>query len=520
MKSSIISKNVDLSRRNWWRVIGRLVAAGLFVFMGFGEKNAAGGWTRETTRDHKMADFEPPRVDLQRYKSVQSRPNQNKDLALAVAISGGGHRAANFAAGVLLALEQFSLNDDDDGEAYNLLKEVDYFSTVSGGGFPVGVYFATRYDHRPGRGYSFRKALKSKDERYLKNLRRDYQMTLLEAAFNPQCAGYKDAGDLLEEKFDDYMLGAEYRSSKQSLRLSDVFRADKTAAPPVELPYWFANATIYENGSRFVFTPGIIREYGITHCTHRMEGLNIEGKPESMPLAVGLKTSASFPVLIPATTMHCKAESDPLNPYLHLIDGGLVDNQGIFTAFEVLRQDPAKHKVLLVIDAYKGISHPRSRWRASPSGPEMAARIMKIALDSAHNRLDETIAYQRQLGEVDGKGGGIEVAMISFSTLKPETRARIDDLETEVKKIRKEKFKGFARRIRREVKALFQKDKSKEEGLVSDDISAMELYHDAHAVGTTLNITPAQQSLLLEAGHEAVEKQREFIGKKLLPRTR
>lgn len=149
----------------------------------------------------------------------------------------------------------------------------------------------------------------------------------------------------------------------------------------------------------------------------RRNAMDISGNPGRMPLAVGLKTSASFPVLIPATTLTCNQTKDPLNPYLHLIDGGLVDNQGIYTAFEVLRQDPATRKVLIIIDAYKGVSQPRSRWRASPSGPEMAGRIMKIALDSAHNRLKETITAQQQLTQAQSDAVDIEVILLSFSAL-------------------------------------------------------------------------------------------------------
>ena len=471
--------------------------------------SAFAGWTRDTRRDQKMEAFEPPRVDLSRYKSVQTRTGQNEDLALAVAISGGGHRAGNFAAGVLLALEDFR---GTDGQPLNILREVDYFSTVSGGGFPVGVYLGTRSDEGSSASYSFQAALNSNGERYLKNLRRDYQMTLLEAAFTPECIGYKDAGDLLEEKFDNYLLGAKYRESGGSLVLSDVFR-EAASEKPVELPYWFANATVYENGTRFVFTPGIISAYGIKQCTHRMKDFEIHRDGRNMPLAVGMKTSASFPVLIPATTLKCSKTTDPLNPFLHLVDGGLVDNQGIYTAFEVLRQDPAKRKVLIVIDAFKGVSHPRSRWEASPSGPEMAVRIMKIALDSARTRLEQTLAQEQHVPGSGAGDGRIEVVLLSFSALKPETVRKYDDLEDEIKKIDKEKFKGFLRRTQREVDSVineigWNKDDGEDD---AENLSGMALYEDARAVGTTLNITKAQQELLLKAGHEAVEQKRSFF---------
>ncbi|SVE47220.1 uncharacterized protein METZ01_LOCUS500074, partial [marine metagenome] len=85
---------------------------------------------RDTRLDHQIPLPEPVDIDLSRYRPVQERDDgQNPDLAFAVAISGGGHRAANFATGVLLALEDFEI----DGRRHDLLREIDYLSTSSGG---------------------------------------------------------------------------------------------------------------------------------------------------------------------------------------------------------------------------------------------------------------------------------------------------------------------------------------------------------------------------------------------------
>ena len=74
--------------------------------------------------------FEAPTVNINSilYKSVQTRDNleQDPDLAVVVAISGGGERAANFGAGVLIGLEKII----SDSGGTNALAEVDYFSTV------------------------------------------------------------------------------------------------------------------------------------------------------------------------------------------------------------------------------------------------------------------------------------------------------------------------------------------------------------------------------------------------------
>jgi hypothetical protein len=89
-----------------------------------------------------MAPSRPPfQVDLGQYASVQNRPDQDSNLALAVAISGGGHRAGHFAVAVLTALERIAHG------RRNVLREVDYFSTASGGGFAAATYIAARHAH-------------------------------------------------------------------------------------------------------------------------------------------------------------------------------------------------------------------------------------------------------------------------------------------------------------------------------------------------------------------------------------
>ncbi len=473
-----------------WLLVGS--AAGLYA-----------GMTRNTTADHGLPAFTQPHVDLSRYKSVQTRAGQDPQLALAVAISGGGHRAASFGAGVLLALEDIPAGEN----GRNLLQEVDYFSTVSGGGFPVAAYISSRLDFLSTRSeddmatiFSFRRALEENDAALLYNLRRDYQTSLLQAGVSPECFGYFDAGDLMEEKFDRYLLNAESRQDERSLTLNDVFRA--TADPrPVHVPYWVMNATVYENGARFFFSPDVVQAYAVTGCNHRMKRVGLEGDPGRLPLAVGLKASASFPILIPATTLRCDPSRDKLNSYLHLVDGGLVDNFGIYTAFELLRQDDAKRKVLIVVDAYKGTSHPHSRWRASPTGPEMALRIMKISIDSAHNRLQRIL---RELQNSDGPTDALPVTVVvlSFDGLKGDVQKRIDAAEGIAARTWQDKARALVRRLNREL------DNAVEANPIQLNLpkGAFDLYEDARAVGTTLYITEGQQALLLEAGRSVVEK--------------
>lgn len=168
------------------------------------------------------------------------------------------------------------------------------------------------------------------------------------AFLNPKTRGPIDRGDFLECAFDDRLLGYERR--KRSLTSGEVFVSpeDKERKPLV--PLWVANATVFANGSVFPFHPQGMERYQIVGCTHRLGKL--KAGSNDLPLAVAMKASASFPTLIPATTL--ESSFDPDKRFLHLFDGGLSDNLGIYTALNMLAKTQPKPKLLIVIDAYKG----------------------------------------------------------------------------------------------------------------------------------------------------------------------
>ena len=85
----------------------------------------------------------PQVVDLSQYKSVNTRSKKQNNLVVALAASGGGYRAANFTLGVLLGLEKLHNRQFSN----NFLQAIDYFSSVSGGGFGVGYYLTQLHNH-------------------------------------------------------------------------------------------------------------------------------------------------------------------------------------------------------------------------------------------------------------------------------------------------------------------------------------------------------------------------------------
>ena len=79
--------------------------------------------------------FEECSIDLDFYKPAQSRTgSQDANLALAAAISGGGHRAANFAAGVMMGLENLAKPDETP---QNILAQIDLLQQQLGDGYTL-----------------------------------------------------------------------------------------------------------------------------------------------------------------------------------------------------------------------------------------------------------------------------------------------------------------------------------------------------------------------------------------------
>ena len=406
--------------------------------------------------------FQECPIDLGGYKSVQRRLGpQDPHLAVALAISGGGHRAGNFSVGVLLGLEQLKRPGGAGGDnAANALVEVDYLSSVSGGGLCAAAYISSLYDYQlfggPPGGYSLAEALAEDgakvpltrqftDPDLRGNLQYNYVDDIIRGALTIVLAGSWHRGDFLENSFDDRILGRLWRMRKLSspgsrqaglardgsLRLSDVFVPRDDADRPVRLPYWAANATAYENAAIFPFTPEHLVLYDIRGYTHRLARVrrdtvgrgdagdadaNVAVREKAFayeaPLALGLTASGTFPVLIPACTL--QSGMDPANPYLHLVDGGLADVFGAMTAIRMLRQDTAPRKVLIVIDAFNGPLTPYSKYDSAPAALATAFRMATAFLDAWRTRYREVI---RGLCSSRNPPTDIRVIFLSFDDL-------------------------------------------------------------------------------------------------------
>jgi hypothetical protein len=292
MERSIISTKIA------FRPLTIVAVAYLLILTGCASKPRR---YRSEIHPYQTEPFQENSIDLSQYKSPQMRVSgQDPNTAFAIAISGGGHRATNFGTGVLIELEK--ITNATAGKS-NALNEIDYFSTVSGGGLAAAAYISSLHDHiffNPDNDqnipkYSFADIILNGDhsshqdhasspycvsDPMLKDhLSHGYHKDLLDGLFAWTGA---TRGEFLERAFDNEILGRRWRKAKllnshgkltrtPSLTLGDVFISRTEIDRSVTVPYWITNATVYENGSIFPFTPDFLKLYMISGYMHRLK---------------------------------------------------------------------------------------------------------------------------------------------------------------------------------------------------------------------------------------------------------
>jgi len=420
-----------------------------------------------------------PTVDLSKYQSVQSptgRPWQRDDMAVVVAASGGGYRASNLAVGVLMGMEEYQ----HPALKGRLLDEVDYFSTVSGGGFGVGAYIASlhRYlmlhpEATSLQDFSFSSifqqsvsgdtpALRENAQRNTLNatnfitrprLTAEYTTEIIKNIFKAQLVAGVHRGEILEGQLEDDIFRPMAQDSEKVLTLGDLFVPADGDPKQVKMPYWITNATIFQNGAIFPFAPDILAKYKVIGYRYDQQNQKLQGnfnEPRfgyELPLVSGMRASANFPIALPPTTFvssGCEAAC-----YLQLLDGGLTDNLGINTALQLLEHDEAPIKLLIIIDAYRDNFNPYSQKGERPTNTDILVRISDIGMDSSRNRMKP------------------QLPIIATELLCARGAEKVLTVYLDI-----------------------------------------DNYPEARAIQTSLDMTPEQQQLLLKIGKEVVEENR------------
>ncbi len=310
-------------------------------------------------------------------------------LVLGLAFSGGGTRAASLAYGVMKELEAIPVPLPGGGTS-NLLKEVDYISSVSGGSFAAAFY--TLFQDDPEWGEHFEQ----------KVLREPLEDRLLWRLLNPV--------NLIPVALTDYSrtdVAAEYYGEQifDNRRMRDLPRR----------PWLILNATDMVTGIRFEFTSDFFA------CL----GSDVAG----FPVGHAVAASSAFPVAFkPVTLMSFGQERDgcitdrdegyieanftdlyrrnmalrkvkhlgrDTIQYIHLSDGGITDNlglQGLLERFRDgslangMRNGQVKGVLFISVNAANASDTISGEQREGPSSAEVIVRSLDLMLENASAR--------------------------------------------------------------------------------------------------------------------------------------
>lgn len=239
---------------------------------------------------------------------------RNDGRFVGLAISGGGSRAANFGAAAMLELQR-----------RGLLEQVDVISGVSGGTLPA-VYYGLGDKAGAFTGPAVRSALGY-----------DFQSSWIRRWFLPQ-------------NIFRYWLSDFTRSDVMVQVFNNQLYQDATFADLRPHPKILLNSTVHNDHTRFTFTDD---RFALLHSVLA-----------SYRVANAVNASSAFPGAFQDVTLQWYMTPPH---YLHLYDGGPIDNLGVQAILEYLNRNiPGtsldglfpKGCLIVVIDATPASEHP------------------------------------------------------------------------------------------------------------------------------------------------------------------
>jgi hypothetical protein len=153
--------------------------------------------------------------------------------------------------------------------------------------------------------------------------------------------------------------------------LGDVFKAK---GKECYMPMLVANTTNIDNFKLVPFTPDRLKYWGVRQYRHYLMGLqniNDSTSIEEVPLASGIKASSGIPFAISSSsfpsTKNDKYSNKNINYYLHLQDGGIVDQQAMHSAKAILLNHPEikerGKRIVFIIDASGPGIHNKKKFK-------------------------------------------------------------------------------------------------------------------------------------------------------------
>jgi len=263
------------------------------------------------------------------------------DFIFAVAVSGGGSRAALFSAAVMKELyEQVKLPD-----GRSITDEIDYLSSVSGGSLSMAYYCL----NKPNVDSSNTDIYDEFYVEYLADMRRDIGRDLLKSILHWYrfFSTAEEKGLLLKRQFDEFYFHGR--------TFDEIAERQKNGWCPTLI----LNGTNMDTGSKFLFTTLTPNDFdampttlverlsktgfgksdyhfggdlmGITFCDDI--GLSIG----DMEVSRAVVASASVPLMLGPMVLKDHLQSKPDDEfYTHVSDGGITDNQGITTVMQLI----------------------------------------------------------------------------------------------------------------------------------------------------------------------------------------
>ena len=300
-------------------------------------------------------------------------PLPDQEFMVGLAVSGGGSRAATFAAAALEALGELPVQLGPVRRS--VLETVSYMSSVSGGSVAT-AYYVTKKPPKSepvlgeqGLSPRYREFFSAYKTAMQSNFQRSAllrQFTYFRA-LNPTKLAYS-----LSEVWDDQFLG--------DMTFAQLYEREQRG----DIPRVILNGTVYNSGRRFAFTtlPASDFDYdfiglltnelkkpnrpvpvtpegmaiiqkGLDKASRQFLPLTFEGVGadyRNLRLSLAVATSASFPPVVGPVTYQIAGRPT----YLHIGDGGLFDNLGtesLTTLFlKKIPQGSSKSGLIIVID--------------------------------------------------------------------------------------------------------------------------------------------------------------------------
>lgn len=304
---------------------------------------------------------------------------RSTDLALFLAFSGGGTRAAAFSYGVLEELRDTRYMEN--GEYKRLLDQIDGIASVSGGSFTAAYY-----------GLFGEQIFEDYETVFL---RRNVQKSLISSLFNPvnwfrglfaglnrteMAIGYYDRnifhgstfadlaaaeGPVIQINATDLSVGARFSFNQAQFNLLcsdlDTFSVARAVAASSAVPVAFTPVTL-EN-----FDSCDTSE----HSLMKIQSTYIEG-------------DARRDMLLNSATSYLDKE---MRPYIHLVDGGISDNLGIRTAYDRVQGSGGainfvktlgsvpKNIAFIIVNSETDPVYPMDRVASPPSSKEVLSAV-------------------------------------------------------------------------------------------------------------------------------------------------